>query len=409
MKLRIDRDAFADAVAWAARSLPTRPAVPVLAGLLIEATTAGTPLDVAGAPAGTETPTTDTLTLSGFDYETATRVGLPADVGEPGRVLVPGKLLADISKSLPGAPVDLSTEDNRLVVRCGPARFSLAVLPQDDYPDLPPSPPVSGTVPAAAFADAVAQVAIAAGRDDMLPVLTGIQIEITGDRLRLLATDRYRLAVRDLTWSPADPDATGSALVPARVLSDAAKAMAAGGSVSLSFPLSRPTGTATTSGAPSAGLIGLSGGTAEAPRTTTTRLLDGEYPKVMSLFPAEAPISSRVPTAKLLESARRVALVAERNAPIRLGFDTAEVTLDAGSGEDAQATEVLDAVTEGDAISVGFFPGYLLDGLQHLGAPTAQFTFTHPTKAVVLTGAPGPDEDADQAYRYLVMPRRLPG
>lgn len=406
MKLRIDRDAFADAVAWAARSLPSRPAVPVLAGLVLDAAAAGTPLD---GGTGTESPAVDTLTLSGFDYETATRVGLPADVGEPGRVLVPGKLLADISKSLPAAPVDLSTEDNRLVVRCGPARFALTLLPQDDYPELPPAPPVSGTVAAAAFAEAVAQVAIAAGRDDMLPVLTGIQVEITGDRLRLLATDRYRLAVRDLSWSPTDPDATGSALVPARVLSDAAKAMAGGGVVSLSFPLTRATGTATGAGAPAGGLIGLSGGTATAPRSTTTRLLDGEYPKVMSLFPAEAPITSRVATARLLEAARRVSLVADRNAPIRLGFDGSELTLDAGSGEDAQATEVVEAVTDGEAISVGFFPGYLVDGLQHLGGSTAQFSFTHPTKAVVITGAPGPEEASDPDYRYLVMPRRLPG
>lgn len=414
MKLRIDRDAFADAVAWAARSLPSRPAVPVLAGLLLDAAAAGAPLDPGP---GADSPSTDTLTLSGFDYETATRVGLTADVGEPGRVLVPGKLLADIAKSLPAAPVDLTTEDNRLVVRCGPARFALTLLPQDDYPELPSAPPVSGTVPAATFAEAVAQVAIAAGRDDMLPVLTGIQVEITGDRLRLLATDRYRLAVRDLTWSPADPDVTGSALVPARVLSDAAKAMAAGGQVSLSLPLPRPTGTATGAGtgagtgpgAPSSGLIGLSGGTATAPRSTTTRLLDGEYPKVMSLFPAEAPITSRVSTARLLESARRVSLVADRNAPIRLGFDGPELTLDAGSGEDAQATEVVEAVTAGEAISVGFFPGYLVDGLQQLGATTAQFSFTHPTKAVVITGAAGPDEASDPDYRYLVMPRRLPG
>lgn len=391
MKLRIDRDAFADAVAWAARSLPTRAAVvPVLAGLLIHA-----------GP--------DTVTLSGFDYETATRIGLPADVGEPGRVLVQGKLLADISKSLPAAAVELATEDNRLVVRCGPARFALTLLPQEDYPELPPPPEVSGTVDAGVFAEAVSQVAVAAGRDDMLPVLTGIQIEITGSRLRLLATDRYRLAVRDLTWSPTDPDANGSALVPARVLSDAAKAMAGGGEVSLSFPLPARTGTATGSGTPAGGVIGLSGGSPGSPRTTTTRLLEGEYPKVLSLFPAEAAITSRVQTSQLLESVRRVSLVADRNAPIRLAFDAAELTLEAGSGEDAQASEGVEAVTSGDAISVGFFPGYLVDGLQQLGAPTARFAFTNPTKAVVLTGAPDADGDADESYRYLVMPRRLPG
>ncbi len=399
MKLRIERDAFADAVAWAARSLPTRTAVvPVLAGLLVQA---GQP-----DPGFGEGP--DTLTLSGFDYETATRVGLPADVGEPGRVLVPGRLLADIAKSLPVAPVELATEDNRLIVRCGPARFALTLLPQEDYPELPPPPGASGTVPAATFAEAVVQVAVAAGRDDMLPVLTGVQVEVSGDRLRLLATDRYRLAVRDLQWSPIDPDATGSALIPARVLSDAAKAMASGGEIAISFPLQQPTGTAT--GSPSGGgVIGLSGGTPGAPRTTTTRLLEGEYPKVLSLFPAEQTITSRVPTARLLESVRRVALVADRNAPIRLGFDAAELTLDAGSGEDALASEVIEATTVGEPISVGFFPSYLIEGLQHLGAPVARFAFTHPTKAVVLTGASDQDNEVDESYRYLVMPRRLPG
>lgn len=402
MKLRIDRDVFADAVSWAARSLPSRPAVPVLAGLLLDATLAGG----SGSDGGSET---DQLTLSGFDYETATRVGLPADVGEPGAVLVPGKLLADISKSLPASPVELATEDNRLVVRCGPARFTLTLLPRDDYPELPPPPPVSGTVDAARFAEAVAQVAVAAGRDDMLPVLTGVQVEITGDRLRLMATDRYRLAVRDLTWSPADPDVTGSALVPARVLADAAKAMAGGGQVSLSFPLARPTGTATGSGTQAGGMIGLTGGSAASPRSTTTRLLDGEYPKVLSLFPAQATITSRVSTAGLLEAAKRVSLVADRNAPVRLAFDTGEVVLEAGTGEDAQATEVLEASTEGEAIAVGFFPAYLLDGLTQLGAPVANFAFTHPTKAVVVTGAPDQEGDADPGFRYLVMPRRLPG
>ena len=113
-------------------------------------------------------------------------------------------------------------------------------------------------------------------------------------------------------------------------------------------------------------------------------------------------------TPGLLESARRVALVADRNAPIRLSFGDGAVTLDAGTGEEAQASEVLEADTDGDPIEVGFFPSYLLDGLAQLGAPVARFAFTHPSKAVVLTGVSG-EGAADEDYRYLVMPRRLPG
>jgi len=404
VRFRIDRDAFADAVAWAARGLPTRPAVPVLAGLMLDASVADD-----GAP--------DVLTVSGFDYETSTKVGIPAEVAEPGRVLVQGKMLADISKSLPAHPLDIATDDNRLLLTCGPSKFSLTLLPLEDYPEMPSAPPVSGTVSADVFAAAVAQVAIAAGRDDMLPVLTGIHLEVDGSRLRLLATDRYRLAVRDLEWQPTAPELVAAALVPARVLADAAKAMAHGGTISICLPASAGDDSAGVeaggvAASPPAhggsGLVGLLGGTPQAPRVTTTRLLDGEYPKVMSLFPADSPISATLPTPRLLESARRVALVADRNAPIRLSFEEGSVTLDAGTGEEAQASEVLEAEVEGEAIQVGFFPSYLLEGLAQLGTPVARFAFTHPSKAVVLTGVSGAGQ-AQTDYRYLVMPRRLPG
>ncbi len=400
VRFRIDRDAFADAVAWAARGLPSRPAVPVLAGLVLDASVADPDM---GTP--------DVLTVSGFDYETSTKVGIPSEVAESGRVLVQGKLLADISKSLPAYPLDVATDENRLLLTCGPAKFSLTLLPLEDYPEMPSPPPVSGTVSSDVFAAAVAQVAIAAGRDDMLPVLTGIHLEVTGSRLRLLATDRYRLAVRDVEWQPSSPDIVASALVPARVLADAAKAMAHGGTVAICLPAAAGDGTDASPGSPGhggSGLVGLLGGTPEAPRVTTTRLLDGEYPKVMSLFPAESPISATLPTPRLLESARRVALVADRNAPIRLSFDEGSVTLDAGTGEEAQASEVLEADVDGEAIQVGFFPSYLLEGLAQLGTPVARFSFTHPSKAVVLTGVSGAGT-VDTDYRYLVMPRRLPG
>src|SRR5690606_12532773 len=175
VELRVDRQALADAVAWAARTLPTRPALPVLAGMLIEATEEGG------------------LTLAGFDYEVSARAHESAAVAEPGRVLVPGRLLADIVRNLPPQPVDILTKGSADVVRPGPAEFGLQTLPVEDYPTLPEPPAHAGTVPSDLFATAVAQVTPAAGRDDTLPMLTGVRIDIEGDTMWLACTDRYRI------------------------------------------------------------------------------------------------------------------------------------------------------------------------------------------------------------------------
>src|SRR5688500_2695993 len=222
MELRVERDALADAVTWTARSLPARPPMQVLLGLL---------LDASGP---------DGLEVSGFDYEVSSRVGLDATsgllgVGEPGRVLVPGRLLADIVRSLPAQPVDLRLEGNRVVLTCGASRFTLPTLPVEDYPALPAMPDVAGSLESDVFAAAVAQVALAAGRDDTLPVLTGVRIEIEGDQLTLAATDRYRLAVRTLPWKPTQSDLSATALVPARTLADTAKALTSAAEVTLAL------------------------------------------------------------------------------------------------------------------------------------------------------------------------------
>ncbi|MFC6340734.1 DNA polymerase III subunit beta, partial [Nocardioides hankookensis] len=198
MKFRVERDVLADAVAWAARSLPVRPSVPVLAGLLIEANDDG-------------------LVLSTFDYETSARATLNAQVSDEGRALVSGRLLADICRSLPAKPVDMVLDGARVSLTCGSARFSLQTMPVEDYPALPDMPAATGTVDSEGFAHAVAQAVTAAGRDDMLPVLTGVRIEIDGSTISLLATDRFRLAHRELAWSPHTPDVSAAALVPARV------------------------------------------------------------------------------------------------------------------------------------------------------------------------------------------------
>ncbi|MCY7395939.1 MAG: DNA polymerase III subunit beta [Nocardioides sp.] len=377
MKFRVERDVFADAVAWAARSLPSRPSVPVLAGLLVEAGDDG-------------------LVLSSFDYETSARATLSADVSEEGRALVSGRLLADICRSLPAKPVEMVMEGTRVSLTCGSARFSLQTMPVEDYPTLPDMPTATGTVPSEAFAHAVAQAVTAAGRDDMLPVLTGVRIEIDGAQISLLATDRFRLSHRELGWSPRTPDDTFAALVPAKVLGDTAKSLTAGTDVTIALST---TGTGE-------GIIGFEGAAAGGVRRTTTRLLDGEFPKVRSLFPAEHQTVARVDKASLIESVKRVALVAERNTAVQLQFSDGVLTLDAGSGDEAQASESIQADIDGADITTGFNPQFLLDGLGAIDEAVVELAFTQASKPVVLSGSdaePRPGE----TFRYLLMPRRL--
>jgi len=376
VKFRVERDVLAEAVAWAARSLPARPPVPVLAGLLL------------AADAGK-------LSLSGFDYEVSARVETEADVDEPGTVLVSGRLLADISRSLPNRPVEISTDGVRVILVCGSSRFTLPTLPVDEYPALPQMPTVSGVVPGEAFAAAVAQVATAAGRDDTLPVLTGVRVEIEGDRVTLAATDRYRFAVRELLWKPEQEGLSAVALVPAKTLLDTAKSLSAGDVVSIALAGSGK----------GEGLIGFEG----AGRRTTTRLLEGEFPKFRALFPTEFNSVATIETPAFVEAVKRVSLVAERNTPVRLSFEQGVLTLEAGSGDDAQATERVDADLEGDDISIAFNPAYLLDGLAAIDSAVAQLSFTTSTKPALLSGKPSADAEANEAYKYLIMPVRLSG
>ncbi len=380
MKFRVERDVLADAVAWAARSLPVRPSAPVLAGLLIETQSDG-----------------DGLSLSSFDYETSARATLPADVLEEGRALVSGRLLADICRSLPNKPVEMSIDGAKVSLTCGSARFSLQTMPVDEYPSLPDMPRASGTVRSDVFANAVAQAVTAAGRDDMLPVLTGVRIEIEGSDLALLATDRFRLSLRELTWDPAATDATAAALVPAKVLADTAKSLTAGAEVTIAL-----SGTGA-----GEGIIGFEGSAGGGVRRTTTRLLDGEFPKVRTLFPSEQATVARVDRATLVEAVKRVSLVAERNTAVQLAFADGLLTLDAGSGDEALATEQIDASVTGADITTGFNPQFLLDGLTAIEAPVVEMAFTQASKPAVMAGVDGLEGEADLSFRYLLMPRRL--
>jgi len=376
VKFRVERDVLAEAVTWVARGLPMRPAVPVLAGVLIDAGTDGT------------------VTLSAFDYEVSARITVTAEVAEPGTVLVLGKLLSEIARNLPAdKPVDIATDGSKVQVTCGSSRFALLQMPASDYPTLPTQPEASGTIDGATFAQAVSQVAVAADRGDTLPILTGVRVEIEGDKVTFLATDRYRLAMREFTWNPAAADASHIALIPARTLSETARSLGSGGSVAVALGQA----------AGGDGLVGFEAGQ----RHSTSRLLDGEYPKVAKIFPATSEIEAVVKTSDLIEAVKRVALVAERNTPVRLKFTSGQVDIEAGTGDDAQASEAVEATLDGADIDIAFNPGFLLDGLGALHTPYARFSFTAALKPAMLTGQAEVDGSPELSYRYVLQPVRL--
>ena len=387
MKFSVERDVLTDAVAWAARSLPVRPSVPVLAGLLIETNDSG-----------------DGLVLSTFDYETSARATVPASIHDEGKALVSGRLLADICRSLPSKPVHMSIEGAKVVLTCGQAKFTLQTMPVEEYPSLPAMPETTGSVSSDAFAQAVAQAVTAAGRDDMLPVLTGVRIEIAGEHISLLATDRFRLSLRELGWNPGTTDAEANALVPARVLADTAKSFT-GSDVQIAL-----------SGSGSGdGIIGFQGEVAGGTRRTTTRLLDGEFPKVRHIMNTAAVMNVRVSTAEAIAAAKRVALVAERNTSLRMLIGDGVITLEAATGDQAQASESIEATVDqpgGGELAVtaaGFNPTYLLDALGAFDTPYVNFAFTAPSKPCQLTGVPELDGEIRTDYRHVIMLMRLPG
>ena len=435
MRIIIERDTLAEAVAWVARSLPTRPVLPILSGMLLEAS--------AGV-----------LTLSCFDYEVSARIQVDAEVAEPGTALVPGRLLAEITRSLPSQPVEVDHEKDDVIVTCGPASFTLVTLPVKEYPRLPELPLLAGTVDGGALATAIGQVAPAASRDDTLPVITGVNVEIDGGSIKLVATDRYRLAIRELGWNPARPDTRSTMLVPAKTLSDAARMMAPGVPVRVMIR-GELASSAARAAAASAGdslhaaeaMIGFE----SAGRRLTTRLIAGEYIKYMSRFPEGFGSRGDMPAIPLTEAVKRVALVAERGSSVRLSFGHGKVTIEAGTEGQARARETVAADFTGEETAIAFSPHYLMDGLgaaliAATGAPgTADkphaqakaqagkaqadkaqagkeengsggmpapeqaricLQFTSPTKPALITGSAGDGDDSAPDYRYLVVPLR---
>ncbi|MCB9417771.1 MAG: DNA polymerase III subunit beta [Mycolicibacterium sp.] len=387
LKFRLVREDFAEAVAWVARSLPSRPTIPVLAGLLL-------------------TGSEDGLTISGFDYEISAEVQVPAEIASPGSVLVSGRLLSDITRSLPAKPVDVTVEGRRVSLTCGSARFSLPTLAVEDYPTLPTLPEETGVISADLFAEAIGQVAVAAGKDDTLPMLTGIRVEISGDTVVLAATDRFRLAVRELTWSTSSPSLEAAVLVPAKTLAEAAKAGTSGSEVHLALGAGSAVG--------KEGLLGIR----SAGKRSTTRLLDAEFPKFRQLLPPEHTAVATVGVAELTEAIKRVALVADRGAQVRMTFGEGVLNLSAGGDDVGEAEEDLPVQFAGEPLTIAFNPGYLTDGLGSLHTDRVTFGFTTPSRPAVLrptgdddvaAGGTGPFPAVQTDYVYLLMPVRLPG
>lgn len=383
VKVEIEHASFHELIGRAAKALAVRPALPVLAGLLLSADEDG-------------------LRASAFDFELAVRASAPAVVGEPGSVLVSGRLLADIARVLPKRPVTLTTDGANVLLVCGAYRYTLASMPADEYPVLPATPPVIGRVEAGALARAAGQAAVAADRDETLPFLTGVHVEFGPASLRLVSTDRYRLALRDLPWQREEGKTTGpaesgdagsddaSALVPARTLLDAARLFEAGrgGQIGVGFE---------------EGLLGL-----RAPGLEVTlRQLDGSFIRYAQLFPERVAGRAIVEVAPLLETIKAVALVAERNMPVRLEFAPGRVTVVAGSGDQALASATLDAVfEEAEPVAMAVNPAYLVDGLGALGAPYVCLSYPEKVRPVVMTGTAGPDGEPDEQFRYLFIPVR---
>ncbi len=375
MKIRVERDGLADAVAWVARSLPSRPPVPVLGGVLLDASSG------------------ETLTVSGFDYEVSAQVTIDASIESSGRTLVSGRLLADITKALPARPVELTVDGSRVTITCGNSRFSLPTMPVEDYPELPHMPAHAGSIPGDLFSEAVAQVAVAAGKDETLPMLTGVRMEINSERLTMVATDRFRLAMREFTWEPGESMEDTSLLVPAKTLAESAKTLGGAGS---KIEISLASGD---------GLLGLSG----TSRRSTTRLLDAEFPKYRQLLPSESNVTAMIDVTPLTEAIKRVSLVAERGTQVRLEFSESSLRLTAGGDDEGSAEEELPVeLSSAEPLAIAFNPTYLLDGLGALKTDRAQMLFTTSNRPALLKPV-GEDGKVAEGYLYLLMPVRLPG
>jgi DNA polymerase-3 subunit beta len=363
VKFRCDRDALSEALQTVQRGVSSRPGIPALTGVLLEAAEDGR------------------LTLTTTDLEVSARLAVDVQVTEAGVALVPARLLGDTVKSLSDAPVEFETDQSQARIRCAAYEGSLRLLPAEDFPGLQEPGGTRVEAQAAAFAEAVSQVGRAASRDEARPVLTGVLVEVSREGCVLAATDSYRLAVRDLL---ASADGEARAIVPERALSEAGRAASTDekGTVEVLVDESQVSFRA--------------GGL-----TLTSRLIEGEFPNYRQLLPEVHESRLTVSRQQLLDAVRRVGLLARDTTPVRLEFNALGVKLSSSSPDLGQAIETVEARYEGEDLIVAFNPQYLIDGLTASVGETVRLDVRDGLKPGVVRGE-------SDAYTYLVMPVRLP-
>jgi DNA polymerase-3 subunit beta len=377
VKFQVNKDVLNEAVSFAVRLLPQRTTLPILSGILIEADA-------------------NALRLSVFDYDTSAQVEIAAQVEDSGRVLVSGRLMAEIVSKLPNAVVEFSTDGSKVQVNCGSAKFSLLTMPIDEYPTLPEIPNMSGSVSGEDFAAAISQIAVAASKEDVTPVLTTVLLETTKENISLVATDRYRVAIQDIPWK-SNSSNEASALIPAKTLQEIAKTFANQGEISISINPSDEKD-----------LIAFKANN----RSVTSRLIKGNFPAVKTLFPEKIENFAILNTQDLLDSTKRVSLVLERESPIKFTFSSKELNLEAAGGETAQATESVDVQLTGSDVVVSLKPQFLIDGLAGVKTEFVKIGFTNsdnPNRPspVLITNHSTKEKESSDSYMYLLQPNLL--
>ena len=381
MKFQSNKDVLSQAVIFVTKLLAAKPAAAALSGVRIEADAAG-------------------VTFASYDHDVSTRTTIPVDGAEPGAILVSGRLLADIVTRLPGDTVTFQVIDSKLLVTSGSSKFQLSLMAINEYPNLPDVPPAIGSFDGEVFAEAISQVGVAALREDGLPAMMNISVEITADVVSFTATDRYRIASRDIAWKAADVSDTIQVLVPARVLMEAGKMFQTSEDVTLSL---------------------LSGGDREiialsvGSKVVTSSLAKGQFPRVRALLDEKGPGDGYaiVLASDLIDATKRVSLVVERESVLKYSFTPEGILLETQTGESATASELVDAHVVGDEVIVRLKPRLVIDGINGAHSQFVRLGFTPSSEVgkagpVLFTAHSSKDSaSVEKDYRYLMQPNFL--
>ena len=367
MKLSTGRDALFTQLQTVTRAASTRVPNQALSGVQVLAT-----------PAGLELRATDT--------EIGLRVPLQGEVVREGAVLLPARLLVDVVRALPGTDVTLEVRaaEQDVEIKGGNATFHIRTLRLEDFPPFPQAEDGARVqVPATAFVETLGKVQRSASRDETRPVLTGIYVSASGDELRMVATDSYRLAVKE-TKLESPLEGTLEANVPARALAELARIVGTAAEDALAASVMANQ------------VVFEIGGV-----TLSSRLIDGQFPNYRQLLPDAYEHELRLAAGEVGDVVRRISLLAQKNAPLRLAFTEGEVTISARTPDIGEASETVPVPFSGEPLEIGFNPDFLRDGLESMDGEDVLLKLISPLRPGLLGSA---DESG---FQYLLMPIRL--